>query len=545
MKATRGDLELQMILQQTIKLSHEIDKINKAKQQTRIITAAVDPRLLRAKNVQGTSHEEQFKNAFEAMQQKEKDEKTEIDAVKTENLENLSNISDISDAEEIKSEDGILLDDPVIKKEVISSESLNASLCANLKSEADMSFEQIIGCYPAPKKFNIIKTSKYKIPKDSCMMSKYNREESCGCELKHTSLEAASETSDNEELSPNHHQTSYNCGTDDCVNRAIFMECTKTTCPCRNFCKNQRIQKQEYSEVKVFHAAEKGHGLEAVQDIKPGQFVMEYIGDVIDDAEHYSRVQEYEDEGIQHHFFMQVRKDFVIDATKTGNISRFINHSCAPNARTQKWSVKGVIRIAFEAIKEIAAGEEITFDYNFVSYGQKEQVCYCGAAECRGVLGKPQKVKKSIKIEPTLSFEEIVLETELDILMLVRRMYREVYDDRQKMECILNVSRLFSKIENDEHDEETRNVIFLCREFARLKGFQILKQWYETAGDETSQNEIIDILSKSNFKTQNFYRDSGWLELVERYNLEQYEEKLYLLHKAWKLQAGFYCFSKQ
>jgi hypothetical protein len=229
---------------------------------------------------------------------------------------------------------------------------------------------------------------------------------------------------------------------------------------------------------------------------------------------------------------MQVRKDFVIDATKTGNISRFINHSCAPNAKTQKWSVKGVIRIAFEAIKEIKIGEEITFDYNFVSYGQKEQICYCGAKECRGVLGKPQKVKK-VKVEVQNSFEEIVLETELDILMLVRRMYREVYDDYQKMECILNVSRLFSKIENDD-DDETRNVIFLCREFARLKGFQILKQWYET-GDETSKNEILHILSNSNFKTQNFYKDSGWLELVETYNSAQYEEKLDFLHKKWKI----------
>jgi hypothetical protein len=282
-KAPRGDLELQMILQQTIKLSHEIDKINKSKQAKKI--TAADPRL-KNKNgghVVGTSHEEQFKNAFEAMQ-KQRELKAENDAkaendVKNENFDKMSNISEISDAAEIKSDDGVLLDDSV-KKEAISSESLGADLDpnsnqkSNQKSESELTFEQTIGCYPPPKKFNIIKTSKYKIPKDSCMMSKYNREESCGCELKRTDLD--SDNSENGELSPNQHQTSFNCDTDDCVNRAIFMECTKTTCPCRNFCKNQRIQKQEYAEVKVFHAAEKGHGLEAVEDIKPGQFVMEY-----------------------------------------------------------------------------------------------------------------------------------------------------------------------------------------------------------------------------------------------------------------------------
>lgn len=38
----------------------------------------------------------------------------------------------------------------------------------------------------------------------------------------------------------------------------------------------------------------------------------------------------------KHHYFMALRNGAVIDATTHGNFSRFINHSCDPNAITQK-----------------------------------------------------------------------------------------------------------------------------------------------------------------------------------------------------------------
>ncbi|XKL60654.1 hypothetical protein PGB90_007711 [Kerria lacca] len=66
---------------------------------------------------------------------------------------------------------------------------------------------------------------------------------------------------------------------------------------------------------------------------------------------------------------MSLKSDCIIDATVKGNFSRFINHSCEPNAETQKWTVQGELRIGFFSKRSISAGEEITFDYQLQRYG--------------------------------------------------------------------------------------------------------------------------------------------------------------------------------
>ena len=65
---------------------------------------------------------------------------------------------------------------------------------------------------------------------------------------------------------------------------------------------------------------------------------MEYIGEVIDPLDFHNRTQKYSKEKIEHHYFMALKSDEIIDATVKGNITRFVNHSCDPNSETQKVS---------------------------------------------------------------------------------------------------------------------------------------------------------------------------------------------------------------
>ncbi|KOB67346.1 putative huntingtin interacting protein [Operophtera brumata] len=192
------------------------------------------------------------------------------------------------------------------------------------------------------------------------------------------------------------------CG-EDCLNRLLMIECN-SRCPVGDRCTNRRFQKKENGPLKVFYAAKKGCGVEAANDIPTGEFLMEYVGEVLDYEQFYKRAQAYSDDNNLHHYFMSLKGDTVIDATLKGNVSRFINHSCDPNAETQKWTVNGELRIGFFSKRDIVGGEEITFDYQKVA-----QRCYCGAENCRGWIGaEPDSDDDEYEEEATASAAEVV-----------------------------------------------------------------------------------------------------------------------------------------
>ncbi|HSP06400.1 MAG TPA: SET domain-containing protein-lysine N-methyltransferase, partial [Acidobacteriota bacterium] len=63
----------------------------------------------------------------------------------------------------------------------------------------------------------------------------------------------------------------------------------------------------------------------------------------------------------------------------------FSNHSCDPNI--------GVLgQIVFVAMRDIAAGEELTHDWAMTDDDDSSMQCRCGAASCRGIVtGKDWK----------------------------------------------------------------------------------------------------------------------------------------------------------
>ncbi|KCZ77694.1 hypothetical protein H311_01290, partial [Anncaliia algerae PRA109] len=80
-------------------------------------------------------------------------------------------------------------------------------------------------------------------------------------------------------------------------------------------------------------------------------------------------------------YLFKISDDLIIDATLTGNLARFINHSCVPNAYTKIEEGK----ICIYGRKEIKKDEEITFFYNFSSddANNPEKIpCFCGHELC-------------------------------------------------------------------------------------------------------------------------------------------------------------------
>jgi SET domain-containing protein len=80
--------------------------------------------------------------------------------------------------------------------------------------------------------------------------------------------------------------------------------------------------------------------------------------------------------------------DMVIDGFGT---AMFINHCCDPNCETE--DDNGHIYIT--ALRDIAAGDELTFEYNLWDSDDDDvQTCYCGAPNCRGTMFSDGEVKR-------------------------------------------------------------------------------------------------------------------------------------------------------
>ncbi|KAM0841963.1 hypothetical protein ACQ4PT_058660 [Festuca glaucescens] len=175
---------------------------------------------------------------------------------------------------------------------------------------------------------------------------------------------------------------------DGCLNRMLNIECEKRTCPCGEQCSNQQFQRRSYAKISWFHSGKKGYGLQLQEEVSEGRFLIEYVGEVLDIKAYESRQSYYASKGQKHFYFMTLNGGEVIDACTKGNLGRFINHSCSPNCRTEKWMVNGEVCIGIFAMRNIKKGEELTFDYNYVRVsGAAPQKCFCGTAKCRGYIG--------------------------------------------------------------------------------------------------------------------------------------------------------------
>jgi hypothetical protein len=71
----------------------------------------------------------------------------------------------------------------------------------------------------------------------------------------------------------------------------------------------------------------------------------------------------------------------------------FINHSCDPNCETDERNGQ----VWIKAIKNIAAGSEITYDYCLYDGGDEPAICNCGSKNCRGTMYSPEEMRRRKK----------------------------------------------------------------------------------------------------------------------------------------------------
>jgi len=137
-----------------------------------------------------------------------------------------------------------------------------------------------------------------------------------------------------------------------------------------------------------------GRGAFATRLIRKGSRIAEYVGERISHEEGDRR---YDDPKMKRHhtFLFVVDKRILVDAAVDGNDSRFINHSCDPNAEV---TIENR-RIFIDAIRTIRPGEELNYDYSYdrddADGDDARYPCYCGSKICRGTILAAATPKKT------------------------------------------------------------------------------------------------------------------------------------------------------
>lgn len=182
-----------------------------------------------------------------------------------------------------------------------------------------------------------------------------------------------------------------------------IVECN-SLCGCvgQGRCGNRVVQFGPRDGLQIFETGRsKGFGLRSETEILKGEFICEYAGEVLSMEEAKCRTQA--NNGKMNYVFVLnehisegcVLKTYV-DPTKIGNIGRYINHSCQPNAVVVPVRTNNPVpKLCIFALKVIHHGDEITFDYGDGNSkdrcpeqkGLTERMpCFCGAEVCKQYL---------------------------------------------------------------------------------------------------------------------------------------------------------------
>lgn len=354
------------------------------------------------------------------------------------------------------------------------------------------------------------------------------------------------------------------CGDDsDCINRATKMECVGD-CGCGRECQNQRFQRRKYADVTVFKTEKKGFGLRANTNMKPGDFVFEYIGEVIDERSFRRRMVQYDEQGIKHFYFMSLTNREFVDATKKGNLGRFCNHSCNPNCFVDKWVVGDKLRMGIFAERKIKAGEELVFNYNVDRYGADPQPCYCGEPNCTGFIGGRTQTDNATKLSHATiealgiddgdSWETAVAkkprkkkasEDDEEYVNDIQPKSLEAHGVTKVMAALRQCTekwiavKLLDRLQKSQEDKDVGNRVI------RMHGYEILKTTLNMwKNDPNVILQVLDILHGLPRLTRNKIQDSKIEEVVQKVRDECSDERVKtsineLLQEWSKLELGY------
>lgn len=130
-----------------------------------------------------------------------------------------------------------------------------------------------------------------------------------------------------------------------------------------------------------------GSGCYSLAPIPEGAYVVQYTGPVLSKEQ----ADELYSERPDTYLFCLGEGEYVIDGE---NVAAFINHSCDPNCETDE--IDGKVWVI--ALRDIAPGEELTYDYNLYDGDDDDEApCSCGAKDCRKTMYGEEEMERRAK----------------------------------------------------------------------------------------------------------------------------------------------------
>ncbi|NJL25190.1 MAG: SET domain-containing protein [Calothrix sp. SM1_5_4] len=137
------------------------------------------------------------------------------------------------------------------------------------------------------------------------------------------------------------------------------------------------------AKVKVRRTRKFGRGVFALKKIRRGETIASFDGDIFDDD-----FAEWTEDLLNH--AIQIGKALWRDSE---GIARLVNHSCEPNCGIKR-------RVDIVAMRDIEAGEQITFDYEMTEKSDWWRMrCRCGAPSCRKWIGSYRNLPRRQRLK--------------------------------------------------------------------------------------------------------------------------------------------------
>lgn len=145
-----------------------------------------------------------------------------------------------------------------------------------------------------------------------------------------------------------------------------------------------------------------GRGVYATRQIPAKTRIIEYVGELVDKKESDRRANAQHAKSLKTGdaavYIFTLSKTWDIDGNVPWNTARLINHSCNPNCEA---FIEGR-KIFIYSLREIAEGEELTFDYGFDVDCYEDHPCLCGSDGCVGyIVSREQWPKLKEKLGKT------------------------------------------------------------------------------------------------------------------------------------------------